>query len=163
MFLFYSSGGLVLTRFEWVHWSWLIIHSSWPFSPPSQQPWPWTVSDCQPFTSQQQLTFLASQHDLLCMYYLVLVHVTALHSTQYKHSNPLWAEIWPHVPPASPAFTPKYHNNEGDRFFTSTDFSLWFTGTMEVFCNGFFCKLGRNMMDVCWGGGGCWTTHYWSC
>ena len=117
VFLFYSSGGLVLTRFEWVHWSWLIIHSSWPSSPPSQQPWPWTVSDCQPFTSQQQLTFLASQHDILCMYYLVLVHVTALHITQYKHSNPLWAEIWPHVPPASPVFTPKYHNNEGDRFF----------------------------------------------
>ena len=125
---------------QWVQWSWLIIHWSWPFIPPWQQPWPWTGSHCHTDTLstlhiQQQLTFLASMTYYLCT-----------HSRYCKHSNPLWGdwgEVWPHVPPD---ITPKYHNNDGDRFFTGTDLVYDLQGQRKFFAMGSFV----NWAEIWW-------------
>ena len=135
---FYLSGCLVLTRFEWVQWSWaswLIIHSSSPLSPPSQQPWPWPVSECQcqPFTSQQQFTFLSS-----ITYYL--------HLTQYSRNIITLCEEKYTSDMCLPDNITKYHNNEGDRFFTGTDSVYDLQGQWKFFAMGSFV----NWAEIWW-------------
>ena len=63
-----------------------------------------------------------------------------LHVTRHKHANPLSRETSPHVQGYHRLSDniPKYHNNEGDRFFTGTDSVYDLQGQWKFFAMGSF-------------------------